>query len=212
MRSRLAAIRRDSTIQGLLALVLRELRQVRFAHRASEREVGLLVVLNKDLERGLPGLINNFIYGMDDAFDSVLLAPDSSGKRPSFLAELRSGDLVPSGTLHRRDIEAELVASLESARDVEVGIALKAGDASAGIFSQLVVVVLVLAKLADGFIARRWNQLEAFRNLELLRIAEADLWREDSAIDMDPIVASGSLERFARQYWPVERELLVVIV
>ena len=84
---------------------------------------------------------------------------------------------------------------------MEVGAALVARHASALVVSETVRVVLVLAKLADGFMSRRRYLLEALCDFELLRIAEPNLGCPHSAIYVDPIISSCALERLARHWW-----------
>jgi hypothetical protein len=80
---------------------------------------------------------------------------------------------------------------------------LKAVDTCSGIFPKLVAVIFVLAKLTDGLKARLGDELEAFGNFQLFRIAEPDFRCPDGAIHMHPVVASGTLQRLPGYRWTV---------
>ena len=136
-----------------MRFVFRKLSEICFAHRTSERGIGLLVVLYKHLQRRLARVVHDLVHWVHNALDRVLLAPNCGRDRTRLGTERNGSDLVFARAFDRCHVEAELISSLKCARGMKVGMALEAGDTGTGVLLQLVVVVLVLAQLADRLIA-----------------------------------------------------------
>ena len=95
---------------------------------------------------------------------------------------------------------------------MKVRAALETRHAGPLVISETVRVVLVLAKLADRLVSRWRDLLKAFCDFKLFRVAEPDLRRPDGAIDMDPIVPCGALERLAGESRPMLRKLFASVL
>lgn len=148
---------------------------------------------------------------MHNPFDVMLFANDDRGQGPGFLAERCSCDLILARALHGLDVEAERVASFESARSMETCIAVETIHAGACIVSDFVLVIFVFAELADCLEPLLGDHLKALCDLEYLGVAEANLWCPNCAMDMHPVVASSSLERLSRKHRAVMHQLLAAI-
>ena len=90
-------------------------------------------------------------------------------------------------------------------------MAAKAVDTGAGVLAEFVVMVFVLAQLADSFKSGHRDRLDAFHDLDSFGIAEAGLRLPNSTIDVNPTVSGSSLQRLARDYRPVMRQLLTAV-
>jgi hypothetical protein len=71
---------------------------------------------------------------------------------------------------------------------MESRVAVVTINASSLVVPKLVLMVSVLAQLANSFVLARRDHLEAFSNLQGLCIAESNLWRENRAIHVYPVV------------------------
>jgi hypothetical protein len=195
----------------LLAFVLSKLDQICLANSTGQGQVRLLIVFDKDLQSDFARVIRNLVHGMDNAFDNMLFAPNSSRDRTSFIGKRGGGNLILARALDRRDIEAEKVASFECARNVEIRMALEAGRAGTFVVADPILVVLVLAQFTNSFVPRWRYLLKALGHFELLRVAESDFRRPDSTIHMNPVIASSSFQRLSWQRRSMLRELLASV-
>jgi hypothetical protein len=82
----------------------------------------------------------------------VLLAPDSSSEGTGFTVKGGDGLVILPRSFDGCDVETELITCFERTRDVEARVTVVAIDASSFVVSYLVLVVLVLAQLADCFV------------------------------------------------------------
>jgi hypothetical protein len=137
---------------GMLSLALSQLNLISLSYCASQREVSLFVELRVHLKRSSATLVRYLLYGVNDRFHGVLLAPDSSCESASFTIEGSDGLIILPRPFDGCDVEPELITCFERTRDVEARVTVVAIDASSFVVSYLVLMVLVLAKLADCFV------------------------------------------------------------
>lgn len=192
----------------MLPLALSKLNLVSLANGASQSQISLLVDLGVHLKSSSACVVRNLLNRVHDRLDVMLFAPDGSIDIAGVAVDVGSENLIFSRSLDRRDVEAKLIASLESTRDVETRVTVPAVDASAFVVAHFVLVISVLAKFANGFVLGRWNKLKALGHLKRFRIAESDLWRENCAVHMHPIVASSGFQRLSRHDGTVFLQLL----
>jgi len=97
----------------MLSLAFSQLNLVSLSHCTSQREVSLFVEFRVHLERSSAAFVRYLLYGMDDRFHSVLLAPDSGSESAGLAIEGGDGLVVLSRSFDRRDVETELITSFE---------------------------------------------------------------------------------------------------
>jgi hypothetical protein len=196
----------------MLSLTLSQLDLISLPHCTSQREVSLFVELGVHLERSSATFVRYLLYRVDDRFHIVLFAPDSSSEGSSFTVEGDDGLIVLPRSFDGCDVEAELITCFERTRDMEARVTVVTINASAFVVPNLVLMVLVLAQLADCFVFCRRDHLETFSDLQSLGVTEANLWREDGAVDVHPIVAGGRLQRLSRENRTMKSQLVVRVV
>jgi hypothetical protein len=136
----------------MLSLALSQLDLISLSHCTSQREVSLLVELGVHLERSSATFVRYLLYRVDDRFHVVLFAPDGSSESASFTVEGRDGLIILPRSFDGCDVKAELITCFECTRDMEARVTVVTVDTSSFVVSYLVLMVLVLAQLADCFV------------------------------------------------------------
>lgn len=119
----------------------------------------------------------------------MLLAPYSGSRNPSLGAERDDVGAVSPRTLHRRNVEAQDVAGVLCAADVERGVTLMTRHACS---------LEALAQLARLLVPDFRYLRDAFDQVQALGVPKLRLWGPDGARKVNPVVGRRALERFAR--------------
>jgi len=190
---------RSSTFRIFIKLIC-------LSHCPSQREICLFELLCIYFNGSCAAVVDLFVQRMNDTLDTVrmLLAPYDSIHRARFFSECDDWDIVTSRAFNRYDIKSELELRLDSTHDMEHLVATCCVTTNRGTIRCVANHALVSLAISKG----KWDTLSSS---QCLGIAELDLWHEDGARHMCPIVVHRFLQRFSWQLWSAAVTLLLSI-
>jgi hypothetical protein len=154
-----------------------------------QRQIGLFAVLDVELKSICSSLSDSLVHPMDGRLRRhMIFAPNAGRHRPRLSVDGDNAELITARALHRGEVEAEDVASLVGALDVDRRVTLQALHAGS---------IVPLADLAHVRKSRARDQGDTLAGAESFGVTKFDLGRPDSAGDVDPVVVGGPFQGFA---------------